>query len=454
MSVILKLKDIPEDKFSLIMNSLTMIPVNKREEDAKKWGNKMQTFQKSKEPVIMYLVEGDTIRLPLKFASGLFNQVFNNNLNHLQIINDNVPEFKAQLRDYQIPQATEIYEYLRIHSTVTIGLPPGEGKTILGAWCCYVCKLMFLIIVPREKLLDQWYETFRKSIPGLLGNIWIPGVNSPPTSGYPAGIICMNTRVDMIPQVYKDAVGTFVVDEAHMLCSATMVKVLLCVTPRYVILETATLERTDQMESMVQCIAGKHGIFKVSTKPYHIYKIETDVNVEEEHNKMGIDYSKLVNKTCNDELYNAIILNIIKSNLNHKFIILTKLVDHANNLCNWLTIMGIKADTLVGTKKDYNDSKVLIGTSGKISTGFDESTGCHDFGGVTSNVIMILPSVKEYQAFEQSRGRIMRNDNPIVVWINTKNKTIRGHFNGLKNWMEATNATVITKVFRPDEIIL
>jgi len=59
---------------------------------------------------------------------------------------------------------------------------------------------------------------------------------------------------------------------------------------------------------------------------------------------------------------------------NNKFILLTRLTEHANNLSNWLNVSGISSDTLVGNKSTYKDSKVLVGNIGKIGTGFDEAT--------------------------------------------------------------------------------
>lgn len=449
------LNSISQEEISIIMNALTLIPVNKREEDAKKWGNKSTyVYTESKNPIVMYLIKDNKLFLPFRFACGLYKKIFNSDHNHLRIINNNIPKFTATLRDYQIPQGIEAYQYLQSYNTVTIGLPPGEGKTMLGSFLLYNIGLMTLILVPREKLLGQWYETIKKSIPDILEYVWIVGVTNPPKIGLPAIIICMNTRTHYIPQHYKDSIGTLIIDEAHMFCTPSMVECLLCVEPRYIILESATMERTDGMEVMMQAIAGTHGIYKVSIKPYKVHKIETDVIVEEVQNKFGTNYSDLVNKTLSNNDYNFIILNIIKCNLQHKYIVLTKLVEHANNLCRWLNELGIKSDTLVGNKNNYNDSKVLIGTAGKIGTGFDVETSAIDYDGIKANVVIIIPSTKEYQAYEQQRGRGMRADNPIVVWINTRNKSIRNHFNGLKNWIEATNGQIITQKFETDKIVL
>lgn len=448
MAVVIPLKDIPDDKIQIIMTSLTMVPVDEREERMMK--QRKHVYSKAKEPVIMYLIENDTIKLPYKFACGMFNKVFNNGQYH-QIINDQIL-FTATLREHQVPQALEAYRYLTEQSTVILGLPPGEGKTILGMWLAYHLRLMFLVIVPREKLLGQWYKTIEKSIPGILNNIWIPGENNVS----PMGIICMNTRTHLIPQHIKDSVGTLIIDEAHMLCTPTMVKSLLCVTPKYIIIETATLERTDKMESMIYSMVGSHGLFKVSDKPYQIVKVELDIEVPTIQNSYGTDYVDMIKKLALNDAYNTSILDIIRSNPQRKFIVLGKLKDHIMQLHLWLKQLQIKSDILIGDKNDYTDSTVLLGTMSKIGVGFDESTSCLDFKGIESNTLILLPSVREWQSFEQYRGRIMRCKNiiPIVVWLNIKNSSIRNHLSGLKRWIEGTNGSIITKVFRQGEIIL
>ena len=96
-------------------------------------------------------------------------------LNYMKIINNQQPSFTASLRDYQIHQAEKALAYIKSYSTVTIGLPPGEGKTMLGSWLVYQLELMPLIIVPREKLIDQWWNTFNKSIPEIAQRIYKVG---------------------------------------------------------------------------------------------------------------------------------------------------------------------------------------------------------------------------------------------------------------------------------------
>ena len=104
MSAVFGINEIPEELFTTIISCLTLVPVDPEVEKMKKWG-KTPRFIEAKEPVIMYTIKEAKIRLPLKFASGLFGKVMNHERPHLQIIKDGIPEFKANLREAQIEPA-------------------------------------------------------------------------------------------------------------------------------------------------------------------------------------------------------------------------------------------------------------------------------------------------------------------------------------------------------------
>jgi len=446
MAVVIPLADVDEEKVRLITEALTLIPIDPQEEQQKKWG-RAPAFTTPRTPIVMYTVEGSLLRLPYRFACGLFGHIFNADKDHLHIREEYEPPFVGMLRSEQIAPATEAYEQLQIFGTTTLGLEPGAGKTYCGIWLAYMLGLMFVIIVPRETLVLQWLATIITCVPALADNIWMPGINEPPTSGIPAGIIALDTRVEKIPDEYRRYVGTLIVDEAHMLCTPTRVDTLLSFEPQYIIMETATLERDDGLHSMVQAIAGTHGVFKVATAPYTVIRLETEIKVEDTYGQRGRDFGDLCKKLAESEDNNAIVLDIVRTNPHRKYIILTKLADHATQLKDWFNTMGITADTMTRSKKSYVDSTVLVGTMPKIGTGFDEQNSCPAFKGRKSDVLILFHSVKRWQSFEQFRGRVMRSDNPIVVWMHGKNVIPRNHLRDLLPWIAETNGTVIPMAY-------
>ena len=314
---------------------------------------------------------------------------------------------------------------------------------MLGVWLIYILGLSSVVIVPRENLLTQWLATFAKAIPDLVPFIWVVGVNKPPVEGVPAVIITMDTRVSKIPQNYIDIIGTFIIDEADKMCTPSRVESLLAFTPRYSIAETATLERDDTMHRMIQTMVGEHSITEISKDPYTVIQVETGVSVPDKITIRGPDFTDLCKELSNNEVYNSIVVDIVKTNLNRKFIIFTKLADHATKLSLMMIENGISSDTMIRSKKNYIDSTVLVGTMSKIGIGFDEENCCPKFLGRKSDVLIFFHSTKKWQCFEQFRGRVMRSPNPVIVWLNPKNATPKKHLRELRPWIEETNGKLV-----------
>jgi len=301
-----------------------------------------------------------------------------------------------------------------------------------------------MVYCTRDTIARQWYKTFSKCMPSYEQYIWIVGECPPPEDGsIPAFIICMDERVDKIPDHILKSIGMLIIDEAHMFCTPSRVKCLLKCQPLYVILESATLERDDGMHAMVQSMAGFHGVFMISKDPYLFYSIETNAQVQLVKNKFGNDFGKLCESLSMSEQRNNKIVSIVAQNPHRKFIILSKLADHVELLEKFFQINGIKAGTLYRSKSTYSDSPVLIGTMPKMGTGFDEANACEDFQGKTSDVLILAHSVKKWQQYEQFRGRVMRCKAPIVIWLNDPNSTTRKHLEELRPWILKTNGTII-----------
>ena len=139
------------------------------------------------------------------------------------------------------------------------------------------------------------------------------------------------------------------------------------------------------------------------------------------------------------------ICKIIINNPHRKFIALQRVTAGIESLVEKLRSLGIESDSLYGNKKSYKNSRVLVGTIPKMGTGFDEENACDDFylNPEKSNTLIFINSVKKESLFEQVRGRVMRSDNPHVIWLMDDNTSILRHFNGLKNWISKTNGNIV-----------
>lgn len=379
-----------------------------------------------RNPITFYDIDKDFIHVPYLFAASLLQILPNINISY-PITN---LQFTGKLRENQEIVESESWEQLEKYGTSTLGLYPGFGKTILGAKLASRTKLMTVVLVHRETLTKQWKKTFEEH---TNGKVWIVGEKYPPQIC--DVIICMDTRWHLIPKTMRDAVGFLIIDEAHCFCTPTHVGCLLAFHPKYILAESASLLRDDDMHQMIYAICGEHGVFKESTKPFSVMKIITNTKPIRKHNRRGgVDWNALVQSTLFDERRNQIIFNLVTANLNHKIIILTSLVDHALLIHNGLKEKGISCDYMCGTKKNYDDATVLTGTISKIGTGFDQANFCPTYSGTPFNLLILVCSLKKYSMLVQNVGRCFRSDYPFVMHLVDNDDIFKGHWYKARKW--------------------
>ena len=415
-----------------------------------------------KDPVQMFQILPVTreIRIPFRFACGLFGKIFNHG-SESKCAHFDPGSFEISLRDYQAGPAMEAYEQLRAHGTTTLGLPPSFGKTIMGVWLWHWTKTVVVVLVHRQPLITSWKNSFIKALPKLEKYIWVVGEDYPegvknPTREdvYPPVIICMDGRYEQIPDHIRESVGCVIIDEAHCFCTPSRVGPLLAFQPKFVIAETATLARPDNMHTMIQCIVGKHSVDRISDKPHTVIRINTGIMAEEKRTRMGLVFMDLCRKLDEDEKRNKMIVDIVVSNPHRKIMILTRIAEHVDTLHRLLTEAGIKSSTYYGSATTYSDTGVLIGTISKIGVGFDEAMSCPDYRGIPSDTLILCNSIKETSTYEQTRGRVMRSKDPYILYLVDENKNVKDHFQHNRGWMTYTNGKIIELDYKEGTIVI
>ena len=401
-----------------------------------------------------------TVRLPYQFGALLTGTRPNLKASHVKVINNQQPPFVATLRPHQVPVATEALQQLITYYSTTLGVYPGFGKTILGIALAYAMGYCTVILCHRDTIARQWLKTIETCVPAYLPYTWMVGESEMPTTYLPPFIICMDGRYEQIPEVIRAAVGTMIVDEAHLFCTKSRAPepfdlktesksgCLLYFEPRYIIIESATLPRPDGMHSMIHALAGEHGVFRISTEPYTVILIETGIKVPEEKGSRGTRFDKLCLALSQSPERTAIILDLLVSNLNHKSIVLSRSAPYVEVLEYYLGLYKVTCDTLYRSKSSYSDSQVLIGTSDKIGVGFDEANACEDYKGIPSDTLYLVHSYKNPFSFEQYRGRVMRGKRPTIVCFLDRNKISGRHFDELMPWIKYTNGQVVQVPYR------
>lgn len=353
------------------------------------------------------------------------------------------PQFTGTFRDYQEEVIPEIIECMQKNNTVIIGLPPGWGKTIMAAYLIWMIGLLPVVIVKQSRVYLGWQKTFKKVLPQC--RVWLVG--DEPMPSYFDVILCMNERVSKIPLYIKMQVGVLIIDEAHTISTLTQVDTFLDWSPKYIILETATL-KAGPFWRISTIVAGEDGVFRISKIPYNFYVIKTGVFGEQEKSRTGNLIASSVQKSLIENLKRQkIIQSVIYNHINYrKFMAMQIVTKNIDDNVGKLENLGIECDTLWGTKKSYNQCMVLFGTYGKISTGFDEENSCDDYWRipVKSNTMIFINSVLSSHLLIQAMGRCMRtlDEVPAFIFLLDDNNNVKNHLNSNKWLIELTNGVI------------
>jgi len=381
------------------------------------------------EGIKFYIQNKLGIYVPYHYATVLLQKYLNHKIEYPNVVR----KFIAQLYPNQEEVFVEGINSLKRFSVMNLNVPPGYGKTVLGARYFCELKLPAVVLIHRETLSDQWKKSFTDTVENI--KLWVVGdkiVEDPDV------IICMEQRYHHIPENLRKRVGLLIIDEAHCFCTESRVAPLLYFQPKYVISETATYERADKLHQMLNLLSGPNKVNRKIEKRFKVVKIRTGLHFNTKTNAQGkLDWSHLVNEMIINDKRNNVIKNIVLRNKENKILILTSRIDHVKRLKELLPDESI--DTLCGNKKNYKDSRVLIGTLSKISTGFDEKNACLDFGGKRIDLVILATSIKDSALLEQSIGRGFRSDFPIIYDIVDENGVLKNHYYCRYQWYKDKN---------------
>jgi superfamily II DNA or RNA helicase len=325
------------------------------------------------QPVSFYFYHNDCVYLPFRYALRNGFPV----PTHPSVF----MLFTGELRDYQYEVCARIYQLLMTHRTAIIGLYPGFGKTVVGAYLTCQLGLPTLVLIHLDVLIEQHVNTFLKytsvtiMIVGKVGHklrklmLTYPLRFPPLSQAMPDVIICMEQRVKDIPGELLSRVGCLIIDEAHCFYVPSRVYPILACQPQYVILQTATLERDDEMHEMLEPLVGTEGVFLESNKHVQCLIINTGFRPPVDPDK-DVDYHKLMTATYTNPERIAMIGHFIQSNPGFRILILTKLVDRCEYLANIIGTITSEVDYVHGKKRDFVPRDILVGTIQKVGTAF------------------------------------------------------------------------------------
>lgn len=386
-------------------------------------------------PILFFVNRGDYIYIPYFFSIAIFNK----NINFDLSFRERKFEFTGRLFEHQVEIINQAVSHLNQYGTTNLNVFCGAGKSALATYLSCEKKLKTIVLVTREILLTQWETTF-----GEFSTAKTQIVTNKTTNFHSDVLLCMDTRVNFIPEEIRKDIGMVIYDECHTFCTRNRVNALLAFQPRYVVALSATPKREDGLDKMIQMITGLHNISKISTKPIVVVKYMTGFKPEVTKTSRGTDWTKLLTTICEEPTRNQQIVDLVNQLVGRKILILSDRAEHVRMLFDLLSKEGKRVDTLFGKKKSYNDSDVLIGTTSKIGTGLDEKTACEDFNGIRINTVILCTSIKNLAKLEQNVGRGLRcPDTPLIIHLVDDNPTIKSHWRQAEKWYISRNGKIL-----------
>ena len=291
------------------------------------------------------------------------------------------------------------------------------------------------MIYSLEVLENQWLKSIQEF---STAKVWICGTPQPESFDV---ILSMQGQIDKIPQEIRNQIGCLIVDEAHLFCTQIRAETLMKIRPKFLIGLTATYEKENGMQKVLDLFFGK---LVVCHRRVHVtvHKLETEIGVSGQRNAQGkVDWNVLQNELAENEVRNQFIVDFLMMNKEYKILAFTSRVNHAKVIYNMLKGKDSVA-VMTGKEKSYSDSRILIGTSGKLGTGFDDAMACQDFDGTRFNMIVFLFSMKSLALLEQLLGRGCRIDNPILVDFVDDHAILRGHWNKRNKYYKERKYTI------------
>lgn len=404
------------------------------------YGNSSQT------PILFYNIKGNEIHLPYFFTNTIKED--DKKINDFPLVSF---EFKGKLLEHQNSIIDEAEQQLEKFNTTLLAVYPSAGKTVMSAYLASKTNLVTLVLYNQKNLGVQWKKTFEDFTDAKL---WIIGEDIPSEANV---LLCMDTQFHKIPLEYRPYIGCVIIDEMHSFCTPGSVGCLLGTQPYKLIGCTATPEREDNKHVMIHLMIGKHSVIRKTEKEFNVIRVLTGLKTSMVKNVRGeTDWNSVVNELCENEIRNCYILKFVKDNPKFKILILTWRKGHAFSLQQWLTEMGEKTAVMAGKCKSYSDSRILVGTTSKIGTGFDEKAACDDFDGNRLNMLLMVGSTKSTPLLEQLVGRVFRSQFPIVYDFVDDVSSIKSHFSIRKKWYQSLNCDIydlnIPKLLKSKEL--
>lgn len=363
--------------------------------------------------VYPYELDGNDLHLPFAYAvRGLkLERPVRNSFPVMNV------SFEGTLRGEQLELKKEALEHINKRGSVMISAYTGMGKTCMSIDLACAIRLKTLIVVNKLVLMKQWEESILKFCPDARVQRLTPKCKKKDADFYIMNAI----NIEKIGRTFFSDIGLCIVDEAHLIMAERLSKSLQYIHPRYLIGLTATPYRPDGLNILLDLYFGKYKVIRKLYREHTVYRIDTGFKPRIEKNAAGrLDWNAVLESQAEDHDRNELIIRIIKKYKDRVFMVLVKRVAQGEHLEARLNEEDEHVTSLLGTNQEFDKkARILIGTTSKLSTGFDHAI---------MDTLLLATDLQEY--YIQALGRIFRrrDTHPMVFDLVDKNRVLEKHY--------------------------
>ena len=295
-----------------------------------------------------------------------------------------------------------------------------------------------------------------------------------PEDPKPRVFICMIDRVEHM-SIPEGSRVTLIVDEAHLWCTQIRLNRLLSMKADYFIACSATLRKKDGTDKLMRNFSGSLAVYRPANVPHTFVEFSTGIKFETPKDSKGeICFNDLLAEVCASKERDLLIIEIIKTvvSFDRKLMVLGSRADHVEKLHrdyldtvsgaklskatelgepsgergSKATELGVKskAELVFRNVKKFKDCDVLFGTFSKLSTGFDYSAALNGDCDGTISVILFVNTIAQETTYEQSKGRGMRGEDPVIIMLKDDNFLLKRHINKNREYRKKTNSKEVS----------
>ena len=216
-------------------------------------------------------------------------------------------------------------------------------------------------------------------------------------------------------------VQILVIDEAHVFCAQSIAKCFYRMTPRYLIALSATPERSDGKDRILELYFGPEMISFKLHRPFNVYIFPTQFKPKSVgfNSKGGVNWNDVLISQCTDEKRNNTLIALSKYFSCRNILLLCKRVEQGQILNDKLKAIGEDVELYVRSQRTYDSkSRIFVSTYSKSGTGFDHP-----------KLDMLIVASDAVELFQQPLGRVFRRDDviPIIIDFRDSYKPLSRH---------------------------